>query len=358
MRVLVVADRFGPALGAVAAADELRTGWLEQAPDDVVVAHGLSDGSIGFLEAVAAGLQEVPTPVVVTGPTGEPTPAELLTAHRAGVLTAYLESAQATGRHLIDDATLAAPDRLDSHGVGELLLAARETHAPRVVLGVGDLACHDGGLGMLQALGAGAWLEDLPAVRQDWAGIELVLAHATGVPLLGFHGASATLGTEHGVASEVTQRLESRMGRLAERAAAVLPPQRDLLTGLARRLDREPGSGAGGGLGYGLLLLGARPVAGARLLIDEQGLAEAMPGSLVVAGTPTYDWRSVHDGVVAEVARCARDVAAPTVVLAEEVAVGRREGMSLGISGTYGALPGEDLGRLATRVARTWSPRR
>ena len=76
----------------------------------------------------------------------------------------------------------------------------------------------------------------------------------------------------------------------------------------------------------------------------------------MVLGTPAYDWRTVHGGVVAETARLALEVASPTVVLAGQVLVGRREGMALGISGTYAMRKGESLADLAARVARTWSP--
>ena len=59
---------------------------------------------------------------------------------------------------------------------------------------------------------------------------------------------------------------------------------------------------------------------------------------------------------VADTARAALETATPTVVLADSVAVGRREGMSLGVSGSYERRPGEALGDLAARVARTWTP--
>lgn len=358
MRVLVVSDRFGPGLPASGAAQQLAQGWRRSAPDDEVGAVGLSDGSLGFVDAVAAATGTRPTPLVVEAPDGFPTPAELVLTVRDGVLTAYVEAAQAAGRHLVDDPTLAEPDPLTSLGVADLLLAARDGGARRIVLGVGDLACHDAGLGMLQRLGAGDWLDALGAVRTQWADVQLVLAHATDRPLLGFHGASAALGTEHGVAGEVTQRLEARTGRLVDRVAQVDPVRRDLLTGLPIRREREPGSGAGGGLGYALLLLGAQAVPGARLLLDDLGLAPRLPGALVVTATLVYDWRTVQQGVVAETARAAAAVGSPVVVLADEVAVGRREGMSLGVSGAYDVRVGEDLAALAARVARTWSPRR
>lgn len=368
MRVLLATGQYAGAPGPLAAAVSLAEGWRRHAPGDQVVVAPVSDGGSGFIEVLAHALDAQPAPVVVTGPTGEPVPAQLL-LHED---TAYVEAGQAAGRHLapevmdavsgsLEDPAQAADRvgallRLTSRGVGELLAAALDAGATRLVLGCGDLASHDGGVGMLQALGAGDDLEDLPAVRERFAGVTLLLAHATGLPLTGFHGASAALGTEHGVHPAVTQVLEEQMGLLTERVNRIVPPRKDLLSGTPLRPERTDGAGVGGGAGYAALLLGAQPVVGATFVIEEIGLGDVLPGALVVTGGTAYDWHTVHDGVIAEVARAALDVGSPSIVLAEQVLVGRREGMALGISGAYEPRDGEDLAALAERVARTWSP--
>lgn len=362
MRVVMAVGPFADPLEGEQALTGLADGWRRQAGHDAVGACLVSDGGPGFLSALRAALapqeQAPPQALVVTGPAGDRVPAELLLVEHPGGAgrSAYLEAAHAAGRHLVGADQLADPSELTSRGVGEMIAAARDAGASRIVLGVGDLACHDGGRGLLQALGAGENLSELAAVREELLGTELVMAAATELPLLGFHGASAALGTEHGVDPVTTQRLEERTGRLVERVAAVLPPRHDLLTGRRLRPERELSAGVGGGVGYALLLLGARRMPGARLVMDEIGLPAKLAGSLVVIGTPSYDWRCVHEGVVHEVAHAALDVAAPTVVLAGSVKVGRREGMALGVSGSYAARPGEDWAALAARVARTWSP--
>lgn len=356
MRVVIAVGDFGPDVGAVEAAQQLARGWQVAAPHDEVVSAGLSDGGPGFVATVAQSIEASPTPAMVTGPTGAQVPAALLLVPEEGGRTAYLQADLAVGRDLVDSAQLADPADLSSAGVGDLLELALQAGARRVVLGCGDLAVHDGGLGMLRALGAGANLEDLPRVRERFADVDLVLAAASELPLLGFHGASAALGSEHGVSAEVTQRLENRMGELTELVAATLPSRRDLLTGQPIRLERAPGSGVGGGVGYAMLLLGARTVPAARLVLERSGLVPLLPGALVVTGVDTYDWRGIRDGVIAEVATAASAAASPSVVLARQIHVGRREGMSLGIAGTYALGDGEDLPALAARVARTWSP--
>ena len=360
-RVMVVADRGGERLDADAAG-RVAQGWAAAAPHVHVEAHDCHDGGAGLTAVVVDRLGATLHPVVVPGPDGTDVPAAIAVvpgpdedATRGG--TAYLDTAQVAGRHLVAQERLADPEGLSSAGVAVLLRRARDLGVDRIVVGVGPLAAHDGGVGLLQELGAGADLTDLPAVRDEWAGTRLVLATTTESALLGFQGASASLG-DHGVAPEVTQRLELQLGELTDRVNAILSPPRDLLTGLPRRPEREAGAGAGGGVGYALQLIGARTDDGARFLLDELGVRGRLPGALLVLVTDRYDYTTVHDGVVAQTARAALESATPTVVLAREVAVGRREGMSLGISGSYELRGGEDWEALAARVARTWTPAR
>lgn len=363
MRVVVIADRFGPGpeLSARAVANDICAGWLVTASHDSVEAVALSDGSAGFVDALADVVTHS-EPVVIRGPfrdgpadTG-PVPAQI------GLVgaSAYIEAAHVLGRHLGSaDVTVSDVLNASSAGLGDLMTAARATGARRIVVGVGlDLVCHDGGRGLLVALGAGEQFENLRDVCAEWADVSLVLATASQMPLTGFHGASAALTSERGVPAEVSQGYESLMGRFTERVDTALggPASPDLLTGAPRRRERVPGAGVGGGVGYALQILGARTAPGSAFLLEELDVMSRLMGSLVVIATPTYDWHCVAEGVVADAAKAALAAATPTVLLAHEVLVGRREGMSLGISGSYAARPGESMRELGARVARTWSP--
>ncbi|RIK14828.1 MAG: hypothetical protein DCC50_10090 [Acidobacteria bacterium] len=354
-RVLVVAER-ADGLPPHEAARAVADGWARQAPHVRVEAHATHSGGAGFADVVARTLGATVQPVVVPGPLGEEVPAGVALVDGPGGTTAYLDTAQVCGRHLVDEESLRDPSGMTSAGVGRLLTLARGTGAGRIVVGVGPLACHDGGAGMLAELGAGEDLADLAAVREEWAGTQLVLATTTEMPLLGFSGPSALLSEMYGVPREVTQALETRMGELSDHVNRLLPPAKDLLTGTARRPERERGAGAGGGAGYALQLLGARTDMGAHLLLDELGIRGRLPASLLVLVTDSYDEDAVWEGVVVETARAALEAATPTVVLARDAVVGRREGMALGVSGAYTLREGEDLAALAARVARTWTP--
>jgi glycerate kinase len=129
-----------------------------------------------------------------------------------------------------------------------------------------------------------------------------------------------------------------------------------------------PGSGAAGGLGFGLLLLGARRVAGIATVAEVTGLAERVAAAdLVISGEGCFDWQSLAGKVVSGVAAAAAGHGRPCLVLAGRVEVGRREMAALGVAGAYALVadsgPGHrtvsgsaaDLAALAARVARNWS---
>ena len=257
-----------------------------------------------------------------------------------------------------------------------------------LVVGLGGSGVNDGGAGMLAALGVGTaqalagggarladladdGLQGLVAARERFRGVALVVAADVDLTLLGFHGASASAAPDMGATPEGAQQLEGALGRLTEVAQRTLPPARDLLTGAARRLDREPGAGAAGGLGYGLLLLGGHVLSGVDAVLQAVGFDDRLGAAdLLVTGEAVLDWQSLRGTVVAGVAQAALAVAVPTVVLAGQAHVGRRETMALGISGTYAvaerpdrvplfeADPAGTLAARAARVATTWSPRR
>ena len=386
MRVLIAPDCFTGTLSAGQAAEAIADGWRRGAPADHLTLVPLSDGGPGFLDVACGALGGTTLPVTVADPLGRPVPAAILMVEVAGATTAYLESAQACGLHLLAEGER-NPMLTTTFGMGQLLAAAVAHGATRVVVGLGGSGTNDGGAGMLAALGAadpdalgagGAKLKDLgddglaglAAVRQRLGGIELVLATDVDSPLLGFHGASAVFAAQKGATAQMAQELEFAMGRLAEVASKVAPSGRDLITGKQMRLDHEPGAGAAGGLGYGLLLLGGHRVSGVQTMLEAVGF-ESLVGraDLVVTGEGTFDWQSLQGKVVTGVAQAAVAGAKPVVVIAGQVRLGRREPMELGISGTYAvaenpaqiaaalAEPAATLSARTKRVAITWSPR-
>ncbi|MEO7070130.1 MAG: glycerate kinase, partial [Nostocoides sp.] len=268
--------------------------------------------------------------------------------------------------------------------------------ARRIIVGLGGSSTNDAGAGLLAALGAGpaealarggaaladatvADLGGLSEVRARFAGIDLVIASDVDSPLLGFKGTSAVHSPHNGAAPGVAQQLEAALGQFTETVGHAFsgsgrttdPFGVDLLTGKPRRPEKEPGAGAGGGLGYALILLGGRRVSGVGAVLSAVGFGDAVAHhDLVVTGEGCLDWQSLSGKVVSGVAAAALAAATPSIVIAGQVMVGRRETMGLGVSGCYAvaetldqieAAMTDPVGTLrarAARVATTWSPRR
>jgi glycerate kinase len=141
---------------------------------------------------------------------------------------------------------------------------------------------------------------------------------------------------------------------------------------LGRRPDgKDPavalGAGAAGGLGYGLLVLGATRSAGITRIMQASGFSEHLEwADLVITGEGSFDWQSLRGKVVTGVAMAALNLGKPVVVMAGQVSIGRREWTTIGVSGAYAMVdiieeelcfsdPSGALATTAARVARTWA---
>lgn len=369
MRVLICPDKFAGTLSAPEAAAAIAEGWRETAPDDELVQRPLADGGPGFVEVLAQALGGRLLPVSTVDPLGRPAAGEVLLVGP----TAYVESAQACGLHLLakDERD---PNVTTSYGLGLLLAAAVEAGATQVVVGLGGSAVNDAGAGMLAALGAApldvagyalpyggaalsaaTGLDGLPQLRQ----VELIAATDVDNPLVGLHGASNVYGPQKGASREDVLRLDAALEHFAgvlEKAFGV--------SGLAAL----PGGGAAGGIGAALLALGGRVTSGIDLVTTLIGLnAELDRAGLVITGEGSFDHQSLRGKVAAGIAGGARDRGVPCVVMAGRVETGYREAASAGITETHSltdhfgsadqamAEPARGLREIAAHLARQWS---
>src|SRR5580692_11745181 len=148
MRIVIAPDKFKGSLSATRVAAAIAAGLRAEWPAAELISIPVADGGDGTVDAaVAAGFERVPA--TVAGPTGEPVDASY--ARRAEV--AVVELACACGLMLLPGGRR-EPLTASSFGAGEVLAAALEAGARRIIFGVGGSASTDGGAGLLQALGA------------------------------------------------------------------------------------------------------------------------------------------------------------------------------------------------------------
>ena len=136
MHVLIAPDCFTGTLTATQAAGAIAAGWRSSAPDDLLTLLPLSDGGPGFLDVISGALEGETVAVTVSDPLGRRVPAAVFLTEDEGGRTAWVESAQAVGLHLLE-ACERDPAVTTSTGLGELLLAAVSSGARRVVVGLG-----------------------------------------------------------------------------------------------------------------------------------------------------------------------------------------------------------------------------
>jgi len=336
VRIVVAPDSFKGSIGAADAAAALAAGWRDARPGDELACVPLADGGEGTLEVLAAA--ELATagpaprwhPVQVTGPGGGTVASCWLELHNA---TACIELARASGLPL-----MAAPDPLGSHtaGTGELIAAALDAGARRIVIALGGSASTDGGTGALTALGArflgragrelragggalcGLASADLSGLRPPPPGGVVCLADVR-APLLGRRGAAAVFGPQKGAGPAQVAVLEAGLARLAR-----------VLGG-----DPEaPGAGAAGGTGYGFAAAwGADITPGAAELCRIVGLGrELARADLVITGEGCYDATSGDGKVTGTVLGAAARAAVPAALVAGTIAADPPPGIAASVA--------------------------
>ncbi|MFC9362570.1 glycerate kinase [Rhodococcus sp. NPDC057014] len=304
MRVLIAPDSFGETLTAVEAVAAIAAGWSAVRPDDQLIEAPQSDGGPGFVDVVAAAGGTVKT-TVVEGPLGVDVPARWL----LDGTDAYLESAQACGLGLLGGPPTPRTAR-DAHsrGVGQLVVAALDAGARRIVVGLGGSSCTDGGRGLVESLAQGFGSADAAVARLR--AVELVVATDVEHPLLGEHGAARVFGPQKGADAGTVEFLEDRNAAWAGQLHRVT----------ARDVAAEAGAGAAGGIGAALLALGGTRESGAHVVAQrtrqDRQLASAQ---LVITGEGRLDRQSLRGKLVSALAAAARRRAIATLVLAGQV---------------------------------------
>jgi glycerate kinase len=325
VRVLIAPDKFRGTLSARQAAEAIGRGWCRTRPGDEVDLLPLADGGEGTLQ-VLVGSQDEVSRVRVHGPLGDPLDAEIAVTGDVGTI----ETARASGLGLLPEHRR-DPTRTSSRGTGELMTAALDAGARWILVGIGGSATNDGGVGMAAALGArfadarDRPLRDGPRALVDLVSIDLsgmdprlAAVGVTGMadvdnPLIGPNGSSAVFGPQKGATPDDIVLLERALDHLA----AVV--HRDL----GVDLENEPGAGAGGGLGFGLMTFcGAHLRPGIEVVMERTRFEErANAAGLVITGEGSFDEQSLRGKVVAGVLREARLAGRPTAILAGRTTV-------------------------------------
>jgi glycerate 2-kinase len=340
MKIICAPDSFKDCLPASRVAAAMRLGIRRVAAQAHVDCCPIADGGEGTAAILAAARSALPQSVSVAGPLGVKVNATFFLADEESL--AIIDMASAAGLTLVDRSQRDVM-RSTTYGVGELFLAACESGASRVIVGVGGSASNDGGCGMAQAIGVrfmdamGAIIPapmggiDLLAVASiDMRGInpaifevEIIVACDVDNPLAGAQGAAKIYAAQKGATGEQIELLDRGLVNLA----AVV--QRTL--GIDITVAR---AGAAGGLAAGLVAFtGASLASGIDIVLDAVHFDDRVRNcDLCLTGEGRLDGQSLAGKACLGVARRAANAGVPTVALVGSAAVDAAKTLPAGLS--------------------------
>jgi glycerate kinase len=288
-RVIVAPDKFRDTASAAEIAEAMAAAASGLGWEPIRLA--MSDGGEGLLDACAVACPDLRV-TRVTGPDGSPVDAEW----RLGTGTAVVEMARASGLTLAGGPTGNDPMTATSRGTGELLVAAARIVGPAgtVVVGLGGSATTDGGRGVREAVEEAGGLGGI------------ILVGACDVDVV-FVQAAARFAPQKGAGPDQVTELTRRLGHQADLWEEEL----------GFDVRTVAGSGAAGGTGGALLVLGGQLVSGYRFVADLVGLPRALErADRVVTGEGAFDEGSFTGKVVGGVIGDARGLGLDTLVVA------------------------------------------
>lgn len=321
-RIVLAPDSFKGSASALEVAHALGEGLQTALPHARLTLAPMADGGEGTLDCVAAAFQGRWAQVGVQAIHGAPVDARWYLTDDG---RAIVESAEVLGLPLVQ-ASADAPTlhARGSAALGALIAAVLDEGVHELYIGLGGSACNDAGLGLLIALGATAHdaggnpveptMDGLLALDTlDLSGLDPRLAQTTihvlcdvDNPLLGAGGASRVYGPQKGLTDADIDAVEHAFAHMAACSSA-------------RALTEKPGSGAAGGLGFALALLGGDLQPGANTLMDMTGLRDALAAAdLVITGEGRSDTQTLSGKLPLAIARAAAPT--PTVLLSGAIA--------------------------------------
>lgn len=329
--VLVAPSGFKESLSANEVADCIGEGVLRAFPQAKILKAPMVDGGEGFTEALVAATGGTMHRLTVTGPVGDPVQSFFGFLGGAPMPTAVIEMAAAAGLRLVPR-DRRNPCLTTSRGVGELIKAALDAGAERILLGCGDSGINDGGAGMAEALGVrflddqgrplgtgGAELARLAAIdmtgrdpRLDSVRIDAAVNWHN--MLLGPRGVARVFGPQKGATPEQVELLAQAMDNYAAHILAT--------TGID--VGAAEGAGASGGLGAAVRgLLSGKLHPRYEIVMNYLDLDRLIGrANLVITAEGSLDGQTPFGKVPAEVGHRAKAAGLPVIALAGTIGKG------------------------------------
>lgn len=321
-KIVVACDSFKGACTSLEAGNAVLRGILKRLPDADVTVLSVGDGGEGTAFALGSSLGFKKQHFCVSDTHGEPVSAEFYSSNDN--TTAIFDMASCSG------IALAKAHGLDilhasTAGVGQMIRRLAELGMREIIVCLGGSGTSDGGVGALSELGVRFFdsfgeliterlcpknlrlihSTDLESAMKLLDGIKLTLLYDSSVKLLGECGAVMMYSRQKGARADMLPSLEADMAHFSR-----------VFTTQATDFSKVSGSGAAGGLGFGLSVVGGKLTPGADFVLDRLGFSDLLTTStLVMTGEGKTDRQSSTGKLPSAVAKRAAEFGVPVICL-------------------------------------------
>lgn len=322
IKFVVAPDSFKESLSAFEAANAIKEGIKEGFNNDCTVELiPMADGGEGTSEVILNANEGSFVKTIVKGPLGERIESKYGFIQKDK--KAVMEIALACGLCLLENKDK-NPLNTTSYGVGEMIEDALNKGAKHIIVGLGGSSTNDGGLGMLEALGAKAYDKyenevgpfgrnfiniqriDLSKIDKRIKDVKIEVACDVENPLLGKTGATYIFGPQKGADDDILLKLENGMtnyARVIKEASGI-------------EISNIPKLGAAGGLGAAFLILGGKLVKGIDMVLKNTDFENKIKDAdYIFTGEGSVDDQTKYGKTIAGIAKLAKKHNIPLIVL-------------------------------------------
>ncbi|MDC3262261.1 glycerate kinase [Candidatus Pseudothioglobus singularis] len=345
MKIVIAPDSFKETLSAFEVASAIESSFQNVFPEAEIIKIPIADGGEGTVEAMVRATDGSFEFSEVEGPMGN------ITSAKWGMLgnskTAVIEIAEACGLHLVQ-ANKRNPMTASSFGVGQLVVAALDKGAKKIIIGLGGSATNDGGYGFLRAIGVQfldsegnelnghfetlSLLSDINFNHIDTRikNTSIEIACDVDNPLLGEKGASKVFAAQKGASNKMIEELESIMTNYYEIISSQLGSQ----------LNDRPGFGAAGGLGFGIsAFINSELKSGINIVLEALNFNQyLLDADLVITGEGRIDSQSERGKAPIGVIKYANQLNCKVIVIAGSVDDPKTFNQKFNVTNSYGII--------------------
>ena len=364
MKIVIAMDSFKGTLKAHEACTAIKNVIADIISDVVIVIKPMADGGEGTARAMIEAADGLWIPHIAMGPLREMRIEAGFAWFPDG--TALVEMAAASGLELLKP-ELYNPLKTTTYGTGQLIKAAVQHGASKILLAVGGSATVDGGVGAAMALGfkfldyhknpvhlGGGGLEKIARIikpepslllNRDGKPVAVEVLCDVDNPLCGENGAAEVYGPQKGATPQMVRILENGLAHLAK----IVREQ------LGKDIENIPGAGAAGGLAAGAVaFMEASIVSGIETVMARSNLRQELESAdWVITGEGSFDRQSLSGKVISGIIKMARQTNTRVAVIAGQVNIPEAEYKKIGITAAIPEKPADMPLDEALRESRT-----